>query len=222
VQIDPSDLEITVARASGPAGRVSNTTDSAVQIVHKPTGLLVTCADERSQLKNKAKAMTCCVRVCSRSARRRNARNTPPPASQIGTGDRQRAHPHLPLSAESRDGPSHRAHALQSPQIMEGDIGTILAPTEGWTSRRNSRRLPARLSAGTRDSRRGLNADGPRDHQEDDDFFAGKGVESRGCRRVAARAHPRLKRMQLYLQFERPLTEAELEKIRHWSAAGPA
>src|SRR5207249_5585117 len=58
VQLKPEELEITVCRASGPGGQGVNTTDSAVQVLHKPTGLIVRCADGRSQQKNKQQAFT--------------------------------------------------------------------------------------------------------------------------------------------------------------------
>ncbi len=89
VHIDPQDLEITVQRASGPGGQGVNTTDSAVRIIHKPTGLMVFCADGRSQIKNKASAMSVLrARLLQRKQDEEQAKYAAQRKTQIGTGDR--------------------------------------------------------------------------------------------------------------------------------------
>ena len=128
VQIDPQDLEITVTRASGPGGQGVNTTDSAVQIVHKPTGLIVTCADERSQIKNKARAMTVLrSRLLQRREDEERARYAATRRSQIGSGDRSER-------IRTYNFPQNRLtdHRIgltlyNLPQVMEGDIDQIIA-----------------------------------------------------------------------------------------------
>lgn len=89
VEIRPDELEITVCRASGPGGQGVNTTDSAVQVLHKPTGVIVRCADERSQIKNKAKALRVLrTRLLTARQEEEDARASQARRSQIGTGDR--------------------------------------------------------------------------------------------------------------------------------------
>jgi peptide chain release factor 1 len=89
VEIKPDEIEVTVCRASGKGGQGVNTTDSAVQIQHKPSGLTVRIADERSQIKNRAKAMTVLrSRLLERKIAEENAKYAAHRKDQIGTGDR--------------------------------------------------------------------------------------------------------------------------------------
>jgi peptide chain release factor 1 len=127
VEIDPQDLEITVTRASGPGGQGVNTTDSAVQIMHKPTGLIVTCADERSQIKNKARAMTVLrSRLLQRREDEERAKYAAARRSQIGSGDRSER-------IRTYNFPQNRLtdHRIgltlyNLPQVMEGAIDDVI------------------------------------------------------------------------------------------------
>ena len=127
IQIDPKDLRIDVMRAGGPGGQSVTTTDSAVRITHLPTGLAVHCQDEKSQLKNRTKAMKILrARLFEQEQARADAGRAPDRRSQVGSGERsERIRTYNFPQSRVTD---HRAgvtfHKL--PMVIEGDLDELL------------------------------------------------------------------------------------------------
>jgi peptide chain release factor 1 len=127
VEIKEADVRVDVYRSSGPGGQSVNTTDSAVRLTHIPTGLVVTCQDEKSQLKNKVKAMKVLrsrlldARIAEQEAERARERKT-----QVGTGDRSakiRTY-NFPQSRVTDHRIGFTSHNL--PAVMNGDLEELI------------------------------------------------------------------------------------------------
>jgi peptide chain release factor 1 len=127
VQIDESDLRIDVYRSSGKGGQGVNTTDSAVRITHLPTGIVVTCQNERSQLQNKARAMqVLAARLQALAEEQALADASADRASQIRTVDRsERIRTYnFPENRIADHRINFKAHNLD--QVLEGDLDALL------------------------------------------------------------------------------------------------
>jgi peptide chain release factor 1 len=127
VELKPEDLRIEVSRAGGPGGQGVNTTDSAVQVLHIPTGTIVRCQDGRSQLKNKEKALSILrARLLERQQQEEAAKYSAQRRGQIGTGGREE-------KIRTYNFPQNRItdHRIgltlyNLDRVMEGDIGEMI------------------------------------------------------------------------------------------------
>jgi peptide chain release factor 1 len=127
VRIEDKDLKVDVYRASGPGGQGVNTTDSAVRITYLPTGLVVTCQDERSQIKNRAKALRVLrARLLEQAQEEQRSQIAAARRSQVGTGERsERIRTYNVPQGRVTD---HRIgltlHRL--PEVLEGDLAELV------------------------------------------------------------------------------------------------
>jgi peptide chain release factor 1 len=129
VEIEPNDLRVDVFRSSGPGGQSVNTTDSAVRITHAPTGLVVICQDEKSQHKNKAKALKVLrARLLDRKQQEQRDKTAEDRKSQVGTGDRsERVRTYnFPQNRVTEHRINLTLYKLE--HVLEGEINSIIDP----------------------------------------------------------------------------------------------
>jgi len=127
VSIDENDLKIDVFRSSGPGGQSVNTTDSAVRITHVPTGVVVQCQDQKSQLQNRIRAMDVLrARLLDRIVAEQEAERARERRSMVGTGDRSakiRTY-NFPQNRVTDHRINFTTHRLE--EVLQGDLDEII------------------------------------------------------------------------------------------------
>jgi peptide chain release factor 1 len=137
VHIDPGDLQVDVYRSSGPGGQSVNTTDSAVRITHKPTGVVVSMQDEKSQLQNREKAMRVLrARLLEREMAAQQAEQAAARLAQVGTGER--AEKIRTYNFPQDRVTDHRVSLTKNnlPAILAGELDEFTATLQGEEKRR--------------------------------------------------------------------------------------
>jgi peptide chain release factor 1 len=144
VQVDPNDLQVDVYRSSGPGGQSVNTTDSAVRITHKPSGIVVSMQDEKSQLQNRDKAMRVLrARLYERELAEQQAKIASERKAQVGTGERSekvRTY-NFPQGRVTDHRIKHTSHNLDG--VLAGELGEF---SDALSAEEKRRRLEAAAS----------------------------------------------------------------------------
>jgi peptide chain release factor 1 len=145
VEVDQNDLQVDVYRSSGPGGQSVNTTDSAVRITHKPTGIVVSMQDEKSQLQNKERAMRVLrARLYERELAEQQAKIASERKAQVGTGERSekvRTY-NFPQGRVTDHRIKHTSHNLDG--VLAGELGEF---TDALAAEEKRQRLEAAASA---------------------------------------------------------------------------
>ena len=210
LKLDPKELRIDTMRAGGPGGQSVNTTDSAVRIVHEPTGIIVICQDEKSQHKNKEKAMRVLkARLLEKQQAEAHAEESAARRAMVGSGDRSER-------IRTYNFPQNRLtdHRIgltlyKLDQVVEGSLGELVDALTAEHQAQLLQEQGARLGA------KGVAHNLVDILKRTEAWLRNKGVSSPRREAELLLEHVvGLPRLQLYLAHDRPMTDAELAALR--------